>query len=308
MADTTASPSLRERFALSGTGLVLFASVLWGTTGTAQSFAPPEAPSSSIGALRLVVAGLTLCLIVLLRGSWRGIERSAWPLRANLVAAAGMAAYQVTFFAGVRLTGIAVGTIIGIGSAPIFVGLLDYLLFRRVPPTRWMIATGLAVIGCTLLTLGGSADIQVEPLGVLLTLGAGFSYALYTVAWKGIVEKLPPDVATASIMTLGALMLFPLWLGVDLTWLTQPDMRGLLVVIHLGVIATAVSYILFARGLMLIPASTVVTLTLMEPLTAAFLGVVVVGESLTPLMLFGAGLVFGGLAVLSIPRNSATLP
>lgn len=305
MTDTTstASPSFRERFAFSGTGLILLAAVLWGTTGTAQSFAPAAAPSTAIGAFRLLVAGLTLCTVVLLRGSWRGITRPAWPLRAVLVAAVGMAAYQVTFFAGVRLTGIAVGTIIGIGSAPIFVGLLDFLLFRRVPGGRWMLATGLAVIGCTLLTLGGSADIKVEPLGVLLTLGAGFSYALYTIAWKGIVEKLPPDVATASIMTLGALILVPVWLGTDVSWLTQPDLRGLLVVIHLGVIATALSYIFFARGLMLIPASTAVTLSLMEPLTAAFLGVVVVGESLTPLMLIGAALVFAGLAVLSIGKN-----
>jgi DME family drug/metabolite transporter len=297
MADSPVSSS--SRFALSGTTLVLLASVLWGTTGTAQSFAPAGAPSASIGALRLVAASIALGVLVALRGSWRDAT-GRLPVRAILAAALGVAAYQMTFFAGVRLTGVAVGTIIGIGSSPIFAGLLDFALYRRAPGRRWFIATGLAVAGCTLLTLGGSADIVVEPRGVLLTLTAGFAYALYGIMAKGVVEKLPPDAATAAMMGDGEGLLIPVWLGSDLSWLTTPDARGLLVVVHLGVVATALSYTLFASGLRLIAASTAVTLTLMEPLTAAVLGVLVVGESLTALMVVGALLVFAGLMVLSV--------
>lgn len=303
----TSSPapaSAQARLAFSGSGLVLLASMLWGTTGTAQSFAPAEAPSTAIGALRLVVAGLTLVALVGLRGGWRGLTLTGWPWRAHLLAALGVAAYQVTFFGGVRLTGVAVGTIIGIGSSPVFAGLMQYALHRRPPGLRWLVATGLAVAGCALLTFGGAGAeaeaVQVDPFGVLLTLGAGFSYALYTVASKGLVQCMPPDAAMAAVMGCGALLLLPFWVGTDLGWLTQPDFGGLLVVLHLGVVTTAVAYTVFARALLLIPAATAVTLTLMEPLTAAILGVVVVGEALTPLMLVGAGLVFAGLASLSV--------
>lgn len=303
MSDTTSTSSTaeRSRFGLSGTALVLLAAISWGTTGTAQSFAPPEAPSPAIGALRLFVGGLTLLLIVMFSGSLRQ-RPNPWPWRANLTAAFAMAVYQVTFFAGVRLTGVAIGTIVGVGSAPIFTGLLDYVLYRRAPGRRWLIATGLAVIGCALLTFGGSTvesseAVKFDPLGILLTLTAGFSYAIVTIASKGLLKDLKPDAAMAAVMSIGALFLLPFWVGTDLSWLAKPN--GLLVVLHLGVITIAIGYILFARGLALIPASTVVTLTLAEPLTAGILGVVVVGEILTPLMLLGAGMVFAGLVVLS---------
>ena len=89
----------------------------------------------------------------------------------------------------------------------------------------------------------------------------------------------------------------------DLNWLTEP--RGFAVAIHLGVIATALAYALFARGLKLIPVATAVTLSLAEPLTAAILGVVLLGEQLTPLAILGLGLLFVGLALITIHPTRA---
>jgi drug/metabolite transporter, DME family len=87
--------------------------------------------------------------------------------------------------------------------------------------------------------------------------------------------------------------LFTTYLG----WLLEP--RGMAVALHLGVLATAVSYGLFARGLKSVNVGTAATLSLAEPLTAALLGVVVLGELLSLSQVFGVVFLFSGLVLLA---------
>ena len=297
---------------------MLGAAVLWGTTGTAQAFAPQTASSATVGALRLLVGGVALLAWAAARGALRGTGR--WPLVPLLFAAGSMAAYQVFFFAAVAATGVAVGTVVAIGSAPILAGGLGLVVRGERPGWRWAVATALAVVGCGLLvgagnrvgggsaalTTGGSAVLttagaDVNLLGVLLALGAGVAYATYTVASKGLLEEQPPDAAMAVVFCLSALLLLPLLFTGSLEWVLEP--RGILVVLHLGLVATAASYVLFARGLRATPVATAVTLSLVEPVTAGLLGVVVLGERITWPAAVGIGLVFSGLALLSARKG-----
>lgn len=279
-----------------GSLLVLAAAVLWGTTGTAQALAPEGAHPVSVGALRLVLGGLALLLFALARGI--RLQLHTWPRSPVIITGVAIAAYQLCFFGGVSRTGVAVGTVVGIGSAPIMAGVLAWWLNRERPGLRWLAATALAVIGCTLLLVPGH-DMHIDLLGVVLALGAGLSYALYALFSKQLLAYYPPDAVMAVVFCLGALLLMPLLFLVDLRWLGEP--AGLLVVLHLGLVATALAYVLFARGLMTVLTATAVTLSLAEPLTAGLLGVLVVGEQLTLLALVGILLLFGGLALLSVP-------
>jgi DME family drug/metabolite transporter len=236
-----------------------------------------------------------------MRGALRGRRAMHWPALATAGAAGSMAAYQLCFFAAVIKTGVAVGTIVAIGSAPVLAGGLAWLVRREHPGPKWLAATVLAVLGCSLLIAAGGS-IRVNALGVILALGAGVAYATYAVTSKGLLEEHPPEAVMAVVFCLGALFLLPLLFTADLNWLAQP--RGLVVVLHLGLIATAAAYTLFARGLMAIPVATAVTLSLAEPLTAGILGVVVLGEHLVLVTLLGIGLVFSGLALLSLGRRT----
>jgi DME family drug/metabolite transporter len=147
-----------------------------------------------------------------------------------------------------------------------------------------------------LVAAGGS--LSVDGLGLVLALGAGAAYATYAVASKGLLDERPPDAVMAVVFCLGAVLLAPLLFVADLSWLAQP--RGLAVALHLGLVATAAAYALFARGLMAIPVAAAVTLSLAEPLTAGTLGVVLLGEQLTTSAVLGIGLIFGGLVLLSL--------
>ena len=278
-----------------GEYLIILAAVLWGTTGTAQAYAPPDADPRSVGAIRLAIGGFTLLTIMLLRGySFRRIQ---WPLLPTLIAGISMAAYNLFFFAGVAKAGVAVGTIVTIGSAPILAGLLGWLFRKERPSQRWYLATCLAIAGGILLTLPGE-KLSVDTLGISLALLSGLSYAVFSVSTKGILEKTLPDAAMAIVFTLGAICISPILFDTDLSWLQQPN--GLMAALFLGLASTALAYMLFARGLVEVPVSKAVRLTLAEPLTASTLGIMLLGERLSVMAMMGIGLIFAALVMLSV--------
>jgi len=282
-----------------GAWLVLAAGALWGTTGTAQALAPPGATPAAVGAVRLALGGAGLLAVALLRGELRQAARL--PRRAVVVAAVTVAAYQVCFFNGVSLTGVALGTVVGIGSSPVWAGLLAWLTGAGRPSRRWVFATGLAVAGVILLIAGGRR-LQVNLPGVILALAAGASYAIYASASKRLLESASPDAVMAVVFGLAALLLSPILLQSDVGWVGTP--RGAAVALHLGLLATTLAYLLFARGLRSLPAPTAVTLSLAEPLTAAGLGLLVLQERLTLTALLGGGLLLAGLIGLSLQPRS----
>jgi len=289
--------------------LVLLSAVCFGTTGTAQALGAAGASPVTVGEARIVVGAL------LLQGAARWATHPAgrpttrplpvWPrTRAAWFAAVGVAAYQVTFFAAVRTTGVAVGTVVALGSAPVLTGVLGTLTGEGRPDRRWLAATGLAGVGLAVLTLAGTSGAAgVQPLGVLLATGAAASYATYTLAVKRTLTGGGlPEPTMAAAFTGGAVLLLPVLALAPLGWLATP--RGLLAALWLGAVPTALAYLLFARGLRRISAAETSTLTLAEPLTAAALGVVLLGERPSAASAVGAALLLAGLLVLGVPRSA----
>ena len=280
-----------------GVWFVLGAALLWGTTGTAQAFAPSGFDPMVIGALRLLVGGVALLGLALYRRELGRLRDWNWlPL---FMAAVFTASYQLCFFAAVARTGVAVGTIVGIGSAPVIGGFLGRVFRGETLSRRWMIATSLALAGCSLLSLSGG-DIAIDPVGILLAVGAGAAYAAYTLMIKGLLEKHAPNAVMALVVCLGAILISPVLVNCELDWLLQP--RSIGVVIHLGLATMALSYWLFARGLQTVQVATAVTLSLAEPMTAATLGIVLLGEQLNAQAFTGISLIFAGLVVLVARR------
>jgi len=251
--------------------------------------------------LRILFGGLFLLFLDLPRNGLR-ILRGPWPWKATLGSAAGMGFYQVFFFAALLKTGVAVGTMITIGSAPIIAGILGKVLFHEQIERKWYLATILAVSGCVLLAWP-SGEIGIELPGVLLALGAGSSWAM-----SGSCMKMLPDTRSSlekagMILLLGSLIISPVFLLRDLSWFLS--FRGVLVVSHLSLMATALPYVLFALGIVRIKVSTAYTLTLSEPLTASCLGIFLLGEELTGPVLAGILLIFAGLVILSMKTKQA---
>lgn len=277
---------------LRGVLMVLAAALCWGTTGTAQSFAPPTLSPSWVGALRLAVAALFFAVVIVALRAGPGLRRL--PAGPVLLGGLAMAAYNLSFFAGVRAAGVAVGTAITIGSAPIWAGLLQAFAGQR-PSGPWWLGTALAVAGGALL-VGSGAGAAAGAAGVVLCLAAGLSYAVYALVNKRLVARAGATEATFAVFALAALIALPAaWAQAGPV---TPTARDALIALWLGVVATGVAYLLFSHGLHHISGATGVTLALAEPVAAFVLALLVVGERPGWLAAAGALLVLGGLAVV----------
>jgi DME family drug/metabolite transporter len=164
---------------LVGATMALAAAALWGTTGTAQTFASSQTSPYWIGALRLVIASLFFAVVVLFGRSRQSPGKSQLHSAWHWVVLGGIciAVYNLCFFAGVRATGVATGTAVAIGSGPVWVGLLQSLISRQAPRPLWWLGTALAVIGISLMLSGTNMGAQFDAVGFGLCLTAGLAYA-----------------------------------------------------------------------------------------------------------------------------------
>jgi len=294
------------RFAfLRGPAPILVSALLWGTIGTVSTLAPTDAPAAAIGCAGLSLGGILLFLTA--RGT-RSLPRACThPERWLLVLGAfAVAGYPVTFYPAVARTGVAVSTVIALGSAPIFVGLLAWATGQDRPTARWACATTAALLGCTFLVLGPELAGQGTPVdatGVVLATGAGLSYACYSlIADRLITRGHPSDAVMGVLFGAAGMLVIPLVLSIDTHWLTTP--RGATVAAYLALFTVYLAYRLFGYGLRHTTASTATTLTLTEPAVAAILGINVLGERLPAASWCGLAVLAVGLLLLTAPLSA----
>ena len=273
---------------------VLIGGMLFGTAGTAQALGPSGTNPLAVGALRLIVGAIVLVIAMPLLGYRPSRIPSLWRSRYVLVAAVCVAAYQPAFFAAMSLTGVAVGTLVNVGSAPVFAGLLAWIVLGHRPTPAWLLATGLCITGLVLLSWKSLAG--GDPIGLVLALFSGFAIAIYTLVSKKELERgTSPVEVNAGIMVLSGFMLLPILVVQPLGWLATP--QGAALALYLGVATMAIANVLYMLGLHGISPGPVTTLNLADPLTATILGVLVVGETMTWLGGLGLLLLFAGLVL-----------
>ncbi|MFE1755492.1 DMT family transporter [Streptomyces anandii] len=299
-----------------GTGAlcVLAASVLWGTTGTTATLAPAVGPLA-IGAVAMGLGGLLQALIAAPR-----IRREAPGLRARrgtvLVGAVAVAAYPPAFYTSMRLAGVAAGTVVSIGSAPLASAVIERVVDGRRLSRRWMLGAALGLSGTVLLCLAeagggrsgrGAASAGPTVLGIGLGLVAGVTYDAYSFAAHRLISRgVSSGAAMGSVFGLGGVLLLPVLsvTGAPLVASWSHAAVGA----YMAVVPMFTGYVLFGWGLARVPASTATTLSLLEPAVAAVLAVSVVGERLPLPGWAGIVLVVGCLAVLTTPARTTRRP
>lgn len=289
----------------SGRGIlaIVLASLLWGTTGTAASFVPDAVPPVAIGATTFAGGGILLVLLeakdvarVLSRpraAAWLGLG------------AVGVVSYALCFYASMHLAGVAIGNVVSLGSGPVFAAVLEAVVDRRRPGLRWIVATSIAIAGIGLLAASGDGPGAAVGPGVALGLVAGLSYALYTFASARVIAD-----GGASGGAMGAMFGMA---AVPLAVVAIVAGGGILgsgasigIAAYLAIGPMALAYVLFGIGLRVVRSSVATTITLLEPVVATVLAVVVVGERPAAIGWVGLALVLGAIVVLVTGRRAAT--
>ncbi|MDN5685656.1 MAG: DMT family transporter [Brachybacterium sp.] len=290
-----------SRGSLLGAFAVLAAAFLWGTTGTAATFAPTVGPLA-MGAAALGIGGILQAVIAVppLRR-----ERAALSShRGTVIAgAAAVVIYPLAFYSSMHLAGVAVGTAVSLGSAPIASGLLERMIMRRRLSRWWMLAAVLGIAGCAVLCAATMHDAPSEALptvaGVALGLVAGATYALYSWSAHRLMSRgVGRAAAMGAVFGLGGTALMPVLLltGAPLVASAQAFAVGT----YMALIPMFLGYLLFGYGLTRVSASTATTLTLAEPAVAAVLAVVIVGERLPVIGWAGLAGICASLLILAL--------
>src|SRR3990170_3505139 len=177
-----------------------------------------------------------------------------------------------------------------------------FLLGAALVSTRnWRLTTGRDAPALLVIGPRGLGEISSDfALGAVLALGAGLSYAMYTVIGKGTLARVSPLPLAGITFTVAALTLSPVLLSEHAV--AEPLAKGWPLFLYLGLIPTALAYGLFTVGLRRIPATVAGITTLLEPLTAATLGVLLFGERLGVAGTIGAALLLAAIALLVVRR------
>ena len=280
---------------LKGIIAIVIASFLWGTTGTAAQFAPEISPLA-IGAFAMGVGGILLCVSAhraLVRDAHILFSRS-WVLLFGCVC---VAVYPLAFYSAMRLSGVAIGTVVSIASAPLFAAVLERVISKKPVSFKWVVSFVIGAIGIALLAAGKSTETlglleaqRHQTLGVVLGLVAGLTYAGYSWAAKQLIETGANSTSSmAGLFGCAALVLLP-----SLYFTGQNVFESTIntsVSLYMAVVPMFLGYLLFGYGLRTTQASKATLITLIEPLVATLFAIFLIGEAFKPVGWVGMGLV-----------------
>ncbi len=289
---------------IKGTLFVLLSAVLWSTVG--------------LYVRRLRAAGLSTWDIALARNGFSILAMAAYLLPFHrdrlkihwkdlwIFAGAGLCSLlcmNYCYSESIQVTSLAIaGTLLY--TAPIFVMLMTLLFFREKMSIQKLIALILAFVGCALVSGIGSGELSLTPKTLLLGLGSGFSYALYSIFGRAALNR-GYDSWTitfyAFLFTAGGSTLFANPLGMLSASVAAPSL--LIPMALLGLTTGFAAYLLYTKGLTCLESGRASIIASLELVSAAILGVIAYQERISFGGILGIGLLLTAVAVLNLQEK-----
>lgn len=282
--------------------LVVLSAVLFGTTGIAGAIVATHSDMSwpAISATRVFLGGLLMLGLTALTGELQRIPRGAGAGRRILITGAGTAVYTTAYFQSVPYLGVAVATVVCLGSAPVAVAIHTAVRDRRLPAPGTLLAIAAALGGLVLVSdpRATGASVGEIAFGLGLALLSGLSFAATTIANRTAIPGLGPRTLIATSLTVAGLLAAPvaMFAGADLASMGR---TAWLAIGFLAIFQTAFAYVAFYAGLQAgLPPTTAVIVLLIEPVTAMVLAMVILSE--TPTAAAVAGMALMMLAIVLV--------
>jgi probable blue pigment (indigoidine) exporter len=278
--------------------LTALAPLIWGSTYVVTTeFLPPDVPLLS-AALRTLPVGLLMLLWL------RQLPDRGWWGKIFLLGFLNIGVFQALLFvAAYRLPGGVAATVGAI--QPLVVVILSWaVLGARTSWLSWIAAVS-GMLGVALLVLGPAA--KLDGLGIIAAAGGALAMAcgtLLTKKWQPPVNAL---VLTSWQLSVGGLFLLPLALSVE-SLPQSINLTQVLGYLWLGLIGTGLTYVFWLRGVMRMSASAVTGFSLLSPLSATVLGLVVLDQQLSWLQSVGMVLVLTGVWLGQYKMTVAVAP
>jgi DME family drug/metabolite transporter len=280
---------------------VTFAATAWGTSGTAASllFGGGLGP----GGLTFwrSAGGFLLLLALRLPGRRPVLPAGRRTARRLLVTGLGFTVFQTAYFAAVQATGVAVGTVVTMGAGPVLIALGARLVIGERLGQGGAVAVCGALAGLSVLVLGDLGDGgAVRPVGVALALLSAAGCACMTLLTRQAGRGGDPVLTSLWSFAICAVCVLPLAWAEGL-WPRQEELgRTLWLLLYLAAVPTALAYGLYFAGAAVVRAAVASVVTLIEPVAAAVIAVLVLGERLTWATVLGTAALLAAAAGLGV--------
>ena len=287
---------------------ILAAGTLWGTMGLfVRGLAKDGLTSVEIVLFRTVCATVILGLWMLIR------DRKALKIKIkDLWCFIGTGIISLTFFnicyfTTIQMTSMAVAAIM-LYTSPVFVVLLSAVLFREKINLKKSLALVLAFGGCVLVTgvLSGNG-LVMTPVGILIGLGSGIGYALYSIFGRYALERGYSSVAisfyTFLTCSVGLLIISPMLAPATetISKITNGNtLADILLIIGIALMGTIFPYLLYTKGLSGVENGKAGIMASIEPVVAALLGILIYKEVLSFATILGILMVLGAVVLLNV--------
>jgi drug/metabolite transporter (DMT)-like permease len=270
--------------------LIIGAAVLWGLIGPFSVWAAREGLTAAETSFwRTAMTSLPFMLLTRL-------TRTRIPPGREVAGIAGfgvfgIAVMYVAFFTAVQRSGAGIAAVL-LYTGPAWVGIFEWTAARRLPAWSSLSALLLTIAGVVLLSFNPNDIDAVDGLGVLAGLLSGVAYATHFTIGRKYITRHGSAVVYALAMAVAALVIAPIARP------SLPPTSAIIPLLYLSVIATFVASLLFARGVVQVPPVRAAITATIEPVVATAASILVLGASLHPQQLAGAGLVLTGVTMI----------
>ncbi|MFE6759825.1 DMT family transporter [Streptomyces sp. NPDC057684] len=295
-----------------GRGLLylVVAGAAWGTAGAAASlvFRASDLGPAALSFWRCL-GGLALLLVARALRPRRTRPAAVPRLRKAVrigVTGIALSVFQTAYFAGVQATGLAVATVVTLGAGPVLIALGARLTMgERLGGGGLSAALG-ALTGLAVLVLGGGGA-AVRPAGVAWALVSAAGYAVMTLLtrWFGRDGRSGGQLDTVLTFAVAAVSLLPLGALEGLVPHTSQPLQVLGMLVYIASVPTALAYALYFSGAAVVRSATVSVIMLLEPVSAAVIAVVLLGERLTAPTVAGTVLMLAAVTGLAVAEVRA---
>ena len=283
-----------------GPALILLAGCFWGSMGIfVRRLTDYGFSSIQIVAIRVTLAALIFCMLLLIKDpSGFRISVKDIPLFLGL-GFGSILFFTVCYFTAITMMPLSTAAIL-LYTSPIWIMLMSVLFFREKLTGRKLLALALAFAGCVLVS-GVSGEGMTLP-GLLVGLGSGIGYGLYSILGTVALRRYSPYTVTTYTFAFAALGAWLICRPADMLakFAAAPNLPGLVFFCFLTALVTAViPFLAYTLGLRTVEASRAGILATVEPLVATLFGILVFSEPLTLLSGLGMLLILAAVVLLN---------
>ena len=299
--------------------LTLLAGILWGTGGLTGMLLTEAAGTGAVvnASIRLLGGGLLVTAAMAATGTLSRMrqDKAAWK-RLTIIGLSS-AGFQTAYFSAVALTSVTLATLVTIGLCPVLVTAVSAVRAGTRPEPITILTTAVAIFGLILLVgFPGESYGGAVILAFALCFVSACGFTVITLVTAIPMPGLPSYAAAGPAFVIGGFALIPVAFVVSAfdgkSVLTQfggiDGWKAIGLAVLFALFPTALAYVAYFRGLEGTPATAAALSALLEPLTAAVLSALILGERMGPVAIVGAVVIGAAVGIRAVHAGRAARP